>query len=97
VANLTAVLYLPTAIGAFANLSNDYTFPPGYEEAIIYNVAMRLSLEYPACGRLDHVRQMAQETMAVVKMSNTVTDLLQVDSALTGGGKFYNYLSDQGA
>ena len=40
------VLYTPTAIAEFADLTTDYTFPPGYEDAIEYNIAVRLATPF---------------------------------------------------
>ncbi len=96
VATLTAVLYLPTAITAFANLSTHYEFPPSYEEAILYNLAMRLSLEYPACNRISDVAAMARDALMTVKIPNVPDDILQVDRALLFRPGTYDWRSDTG-
>lgn len=64
------VLYTPTPHTAFADLAvTDYTFPPGYAEALRYNLAKRLFVEF---GRQADplVVQMADETLAFVKRAN---------------------------
>lgn len=96
VASLQAVLYLPTAITKFVNLSTQYTFPPGYEEAILYNLALRLSMEYPANNRLQDIVAMARDAMMVVKIVNVPDDLLHVDKALVSTHGVYDWRSDQG-
>jgi len=88
-------LYLPTAITGFANLTTAYAFPPGYDEAIVYNLALRLApewgLEVPS-----GVATMAAEFLGNVKRSNEILEVLFVDGALLfRRDGLYNYRTDQ--
>lgn len=96
VAGVQLCLYLPTAITEFATLAADYTYPPGYYDALCYNLAVRLCPEY---GRPlpELVGALAIETLANVKRSNIRIEELQVDSALINRrGGIYNYINDTG-
>ncbi len=94
VTNVQICLYLPTAITEFAELAADYTYPPGYWDALVYNLAVRLCPEY---GRKlpESVGALAVETLGNIKRANLRIDEMAVDGALlkrTSG--MYNYLSD---
>lgn len=87
-------LYLPNALTGFATMSTVYTFPPGYEEAIVYNLALRLAPEW---GQPipEIVATMAKELLGNIKRTNIILEELAVDDALrwshTG---FYNWRTD---
>lgn len=85
VTTLQVALYLPTAITEFAALSTVVALPPGYAEAIRYNLAVRLCPEF---GRpLDPVvAQMAAQTKHNIELANIRLEALGVDPTLTGGG-----------
>lgn len=85
------VLYAPgTAVSAFASLNTDYTFPPGYRDALHYNLAVRLA---PLFGRqLDGVvAQMAIDSLAKVKRANNRPRELVCDEALLRRGGYFDY------
>ena len=88
------VLYTPTALTKFADLATDYTFPPGYEEALRYQLATRLAPEF---GRPlpPEVMALAQDTFANVKRVNGSTETLPMDAALLTHGGRYNWRTDQ--
>ena len=88
-----AVLYFWTALTQFADLVTDYTFPPGYFEAIKYQLAMRL---YPEFGRpVDPaIERIAIEALERIKSFNVPILPLGVDPALQSRGGFYDYRSD---
>lgn len=92
----TLVLYLPTALTTFADLSTTYVFPPGYERMLRYNLAVELSPEY---GRtLDPViAGIAATSKANVKRANERLDTLRVDAGLCsrGGSGSYNWRTDR--
>ena len=73
------VIYTPVAIAEFADRTTDYTFPPGYEEALEYNLAVRLATPF---GRdiPDFVAMMARSSLAVVKRGNLRLSQVQVDT-----------------
>lgn len=94
VTNLQLVIYSPTAITGFTDLTTNFTYPPGYAEALRYNLAIRLAPEF---GRqLDpQVAAMAVSTLAVVKRANIRMQDLVIDPALLNKRAFYDWRSDQ--
>lgn len=91
------VLYLPKQLSTFADLSNEYNVPPGYEEALEYNVAERLLVPYAVkdAAVIQGVRDMAVRSLATIKRQNTrmsdmrnafVTDRRTGYNILTGTG-----------
>jgi len=91
-ANQTTI-YAWTPLTQFADLFTDYTFPPGYLEAIKYQLAMRM---YPEFGRpIDPmVAQLAVSAVARIKSFNVIPLHLQVDPAISSEGRHYNWRSD---
>jgi len=76
-------LYTPTQLGEFANLSTDYSFPPGYEDALEYNLAVRLiQAGFGLRSTLSDVQPMAKETLAIVKRANIQPVTASIDPAL---------------
>ena len=75
-------LYFAQQISEFANLTTSYTFPPGYEEALEYNLALRLATPF---GRQipQDVAAMAMTSLGLIKRANTRSADLQVDPAFT--------------
>lgn len=51
-------------------LGGTYSFPPGYEDAIIYNLAVRLSPEFPDVPLNPAVVEIATKSLASVKRIN---------------------------
>lgn len=74
-------LYIPQAITQFAAISTVFTAPPGYLEAMEYNLALRLA---PKFGREAPrtVIVAAKLAMDKVKSRNSPAPLLRVDPAL---------------
>lgn len=90
------VLYYGQQISEFASLTTGYTFPPGYDEAIEYNLAIRLAPPYGKQVPGD-VAVMAIRSLAQIKRVNLKLSDLPVDPAITHdhrGG--YNIVSGQG-
>ena len=83
------VLFTLRELTQIATLNTALSFPPGYEEMLIYNLAVRLAPEY---GKVipAEVVEIARESKAVIKRQNHRENLLSVDSALTRGGRRYN-------
>jgi hypothetical protein len=46
VAGYTLQLWSKKALTSFANLTTDYTLPPGFQDMLVYNLAIRLAPEY---------------------------------------------------
>lgn len=76
-------LYCPKPIDEFADLTTDYEFPPGYEDALEYNLAVRLI--QAGMGLREHLSDivpMARETLAGIKRVNFQPVTASIDPAL---------------
>jgi hypothetical protein len=90
---LYARIYWWQSISGLADLATEYEFAPGYEEAIVYNLALRLAPEF-GVDASPLVRELAAARMGDVKRTNLNADILVLDRALPGRRRFYNYLTD---
>ena len=90
------VLYTPTALSQFADLTTAYTFPPGYEEAMRYQLALRLAPEF-GVSITPEIFKLAADTYANVKRLNlsTTTEELSIDAALLAEGGRYDWRTDR--
>jgi hypothetical protein len=93
--NLTLKLYTPKAVGVPTALTDSLLGPPGYQDAYVYQLALRLVTPF---GRQTPplLPSLATDAYARMKRPNLQPGLLGVDQALVptaGGG--YNVLSDQ--
>lgn len=91
----TLNLYYRIPLTSFALLTTTFAFPPEYEEALIYNLAIRLAPEYekePAPS----VIQIANKSLDMVKRQNTKNEknVSLIDSALTVPTSFNIYTRD---
>lgn len=95
VSTTTLVLYCPQqALTHFADLTTDYTFPPGYERMLRTNLACEISPMFQVSVTPD-IRRQAIESMADVKRANQREYQLVLDNALTAkSGGLYNIYSD---
>jgi len=92
---LKLALYVPTPVSRFTSAAVPLGFPPGWSEALRYNLAVRLCPEW---GRpLDPVvANIAQESFATLQRANTRPSYLGIDSALIGPERsIYNWLTDR--
>lgn len=92
------VLYTDDQLDEFDGLDVALDLPPAAEEAIQYNLAVRLFPSYavPSDVKQD-VRQLARESMAVFKRSNTKLVDQPTDPAITQTRRYgYNIFTDQG-
>jgi hypothetical protein len=90
-------IYHWTQLTSYANLTTDNTYPPGYVEALRYNLALRLMAEMP--GGFDPVMSsvtqgLAVESLARVKSMNLPLIEAFCDAALMGNSSRYNFYSD---
>lgn len=87
----TLVLFSQKPLTEIATLDTEISLPPGYDEMLTYNLSMRLGPEYgrpvPA-----EVMQIAIESKASIKRTNSRPVYLRCDSAVTGRGA-YNILT----
>lgn len=95
--NLKVYLYLPQGPGVPATLDTVVTGPPGYAEAFMYQLAIRLQsvlgLQMPA-----NLPTLAKEAYARMKRPNLIPTILGVDQALIPAtGSAYNVFNDQTA
>lgn len=81
------VLYSWKPLTTIATLDTVISLPPGYEEALVYNGAIRLAPEY---GRAlsQEVAMLAQESKGTIKRMNHKPEFLRVDAALVSKGRF---------
>lgn len=77
----TVVLYSRKPISSIATLDTVISVPPGYEEAMVYNLAIRLAPEY---GKMvpDAVALVANDSLANLKTMNHTPRYLETDPAL---------------
>ena len=89
--------YVWQAISQFVDLVTDYTFPPGYLEAIRYNLGKRLGIEWkPDPERLQMVNAMAAESLKAIKSFNTPQTTQRADGALLNTeSSLYNWITDE--
>jgi hypothetical protein len=81
-------------LSQFADLSTDYQFPPGYADAIKWNLAYRFAGQFGPYMP-PNLPMMAVETKAKVKSVNIPLVDLRCDDALINRGlRKYNWLSD---
>lgn len=90
------VLYTQKMLSTFATLTTSYDLAPGTEEAIEYNLAVRLSTPY---GRElpNAIAALAVQSLSILKRANTPMTDMPVDPALTHNNKYsYNIVSGSG-
>jgi hypothetical protein len=83
--NYSFIPYSWKALSSVASLDTVLSFPPGYEDALVYNFAMRLAPEY---GKQPDalVAQIASESKAGIKRMNHRPELLRCDDAIVKPG-----------
>lgn len=69
----TITLVDETILDQFTDLDTEFSMPPEYEDALIYNLALRMAPEYEREPSRS-VRQIAYETKAAVKIQNSKND-----------------------
>jgi hypothetical protein len=63
------------------------SFPPGYSEAFIYNLALRLAPRFgKKLANFPEIVQQAKEALGTIKRANRKPRVLQLDSAIAGLG-----------
>lgn len=89
-------LYTMRPLAQFATQTTSYQFQDGLEEALEYNLCLRLAAPYrqPVPGE---VREMAIKGLANIKRANTkLTDMAQDPASLFSTRGVYNILTDTG-
>lgn len=83
------VLYLQQALSTFATLTTQYEFPPGYEEAFVYNLARRMAKPWGAVLD-DETKRLADQTLTTIKRSNLKLSDLANDLVCSNPRGYYN-------
>jgi hypothetical protein len=83
---LTVTLAIDMQLAAVADINDDLAFPPGYERALLYALAVDLAPEYPAVTLSQSVIETADDALADIKRANnTQQQPATFDFALAGG------------
>lgn len=95
------VLYAWTALTQFADAYTELSFPPGYYEAIRFNLAVRLAAEFPAnLEKLQLVTKLAADAKTRIGSFNGPIKIATVDDALLGSrgrGNIYTGMPTRGS
>lgn len=87
------VLYTQKQLTSIADQTTVLSLPPGYEDALVYNAAVRLSPEYGKAPT-EIVFAIANESKANIKRLNIKPAYLRVDDALIEPARFNIYTGD---
>lgn len=81
-----------TLVNSFATVATTLSMPPGYEEALVKNLAVDLSPQYPRNSLSPITIQKAKSSLAYIQRVNTVIPKLSIDARLPGlrSGMSYN-------
>ncbi len=83
---LTVTLAIDMQLAAIADINDELDFPPGYERALLYALAVDLAPEYPAVTLSQAVIDAASDALADIKRANnTHNHPATFDIALAGG------------
>lgn len=87
--SLSLALYLPTALTQYADLSKtSYSFPPGYYEAQMYNLALRLWTPFNNAAPVPQdLRGNANQALGDIKRANIRLSTMPSDPALFQGSR----------
>lgn len=83
-AGLSIELYTWQLLTSIANLTDDVSLPPGYEEAILYNLAVRLAPMFDAMQKAQAIIPLAQAAKARIQTMNNESPLISSDAAAMG-------------
>ena len=90
---LTGVLYAPQAAAEFAALSDTVSLPPGYEEMIVKNLAVRLAPQYNASVSPE-LKEQANDSRALVLRANRKLREMGFDPGAAMTRRSYDINSD---
>lgn len=86
-------LYTWQQLAQFAGTADTVSFPPGYQDAIAYNLAVKLAPEWGKPLRAD-VAAEAIRLKNSLKRMNVVVNELTCDPAIISTRKAYNWITD---
>lgn len=75
------------ALQSFATPTTELSMPPGYEDMIVYNLAIRLHGEYPGSILAKETMVIAGQTLSAVKRLNADAPMLDPSDSQTSGFK----------
>lgn len=81
------VLYSDKALTQIATTGTTVSVPDGYEEAIEFNLALRLAPEYGRSASAE-VLKFASESLAAIKALNIKTPVMDMDPGVTGSSSY---------
>lgn len=87
---LTGALYAPAAVGQFSGLTTTVSLPPGYELALVKNLALQLCPQYGRKADADLIEQARQSKETIKRANKRISDLTLDAGALIGGHSNYN-------
>lgn len=93
------VLYIEQPLGTFADATTSYSIPPGFDDALHFNLALKLAIPYGRPISPD-LRAEAMRTLAVVKRANVKLFDLPNEFAAIGGQtrkSWYNIVTGEGS
>lgn len=91
-------LYTWQALSTFASIDDAVTLPPGYDRALIYNLAVELSPRYPRAPMSPLVMKTAIDSKAAIQRRNINPAPISCDPALMsseGTRRSWNYLTGE--
>jgi len=95
---LKLALYLPRPMTGFDDIgTTEYTFPPGYAEALRYQLAKRLASEFQRPMSAE-TEQLAVDTFAIIQRANVPIPTLRCDYGIPGtnaASGLYNWRTGQ--
>ena len=84
------ILWTWNQISIITDLNADLSLPPGYERAIIYNLAVEIAAEYGKVPSPD-VTRIANDSLALIKRINSPNNTLKCDAAVLSGSRAFNW------
>lgn len=94
VGNLDIKLYCPTQLSEFATLGTSYNIPPGYLNALKYNLAYRLC-DYFGKPVPQTLPELASKALAKIEIANIHPQMIAVDNALVARSDRFNYYTGE--
>jgi len=83
-------------LGNFVNLTDTFALPPGYADALRYNLALRLAPEYQITAGQD-LMKLAEKALRNIKRTNSRVPTYSIDAALQPNrSSTYNIYTDGG-
>jgi hypothetical protein len=80
-------------LSKFTSLTQAIILPPEYNDALLYNLAVRLRISYQL-GADQSIDRLAKASLNTIKNANTQMPLLRMPPALGGRGSRYSIYSD---